>query len=151
MKNQSIIFKRTTLFLILLVVGCFALSPMAYAVSPPPDGGYPGGNTAEVIAACLSRKLCVGCATAFDATSSKNVFQNRMSDHFPGFRIFPPFCEVSPKARPGAVSPRLRASGVEPALGGADAVNRGRPRVAIKSMARSIGMRTTPRSGSTQP
>jgi len=26
---------------------CVALSPRAHAVSPPPDGGYPGGNTAE--------------------------------------------------------------------------------------------------------
>jgi hypothetical protein len=26
---------------------CFALLPNAPAVSPPPDGGYPGGNTAE--------------------------------------------------------------------------------------------------------
>ena len=33
--------------LIGLVLTCFALSPTARAVSPPPDGGYPGGNTAE--------------------------------------------------------------------------------------------------------
>src|SRR6266513_5646689 len=26
---------------------CFALLPDAQAVNPPPDGGYPGGNTAE--------------------------------------------------------------------------------------------------------
>jgi Chaperone of endosialidase len=26
---------------------CFALSPLGYAVVPAPDGGYPGGNTAE--------------------------------------------------------------------------------------------------------
>ena len=25
----------------------FAIGPRAHAVSPPPDGGYPGGNTAE--------------------------------------------------------------------------------------------------------
>jgi len=31
----------------LLALGCFALCPMAQAVSPPPDGAYPGGNTAE--------------------------------------------------------------------------------------------------------
>src|ERR1044071_6171520 len=30
-----------------LVPGLFALSPMARAVDPPPDGGYPGENTAE--------------------------------------------------------------------------------------------------------
>ena len=33
--------------LILLLVTFFALSPMAQAVMPAPDGGYPGGNTAE--------------------------------------------------------------------------------------------------------
>jgi hypothetical protein len=33
----------------LIAVACFALSPApkAFGVSPPPDGGYPGGNTAE--------------------------------------------------------------------------------------------------------
>jgi hypothetical protein len=38
---------RLALLLIPLVFACFALSPMAQAVSPPPDGGYPGQNTAE--------------------------------------------------------------------------------------------------------
>ena len=33
--------------LIPLTVSCFALSPTAQAVDPPPDGGYPGDNTAE--------------------------------------------------------------------------------------------------------
>src|SRR5437763_3119519 len=33
---------------------CFALSPAAEAVSPAPDGGYPGGNTAEGQAALFS-------------------------------------------------------------------------------------------------
>jgi hypothetical protein len=32
---------------ILLLNACLVLSPMAQAVLPPPDGGYPGGNTAE--------------------------------------------------------------------------------------------------------
>src|SRR5437667_5629346 len=35
------------LLLIPLVLVCFALSPLAQAVSPAPDGGYPGQNTAE--------------------------------------------------------------------------------------------------------
>src|SRR5438552_567519 len=30
-----------------LVLVCFALCQMAQAVTPAPDGGYPGGNTAE--------------------------------------------------------------------------------------------------------
>src|SRR5438046_10011086 len=32
---------------VLLLLGLFALLPTAGAVDPPPDGGYPGGNTAE--------------------------------------------------------------------------------------------------------
>ena len=34
-------------FLIPLILVCFALSPQVQAVIPPPDGGYPGNNTAE--------------------------------------------------------------------------------------------------------
>jgi len=35
------------LFLITFALGSFALTPAVQAVNPPPDGGYPGGNTAE--------------------------------------------------------------------------------------------------------
>ena len=38
---------RRDLLLILLVLASSALSPIARAVDPPPDGGYPGFNTAE--------------------------------------------------------------------------------------------------------
>ena len=38
---------RLALLLISLVFACFAFSPTAHSVSPAPDGGYPGGNTAE--------------------------------------------------------------------------------------------------------
>src|SRR6476469_6306918 len=38
---------RFALLLIPLMFACFAFSPAAHAVSPAPDGGYPGGNTAE--------------------------------------------------------------------------------------------------------
>jgi hypothetical protein len=40
---------RYGLFLIPLVLVCFGLSPApnAFGVNPPPDGGYPGNNTAE--------------------------------------------------------------------------------------------------------
>src|SRR5436190_21918834 len=38
---------RLAFLLIPLALACFALSPGVQAVSPPPDGGYPGGNTAE--------------------------------------------------------------------------------------------------------
>src|ERR1700747_2550427 len=41
---------------IALVLTCFVLllAPKAFGVSPPPDGGYPGGNTAEGQSALLS-------------------------------------------------------------------------------------------------
>jgi uncharacterized coiled-coil protein SlyX len=49
MKNRNSRF--TT---ILFALGFLALSPMTQAVVPPPDGGYPGGNTAEGQNALLS-------------------------------------------------------------------------------------------------
>jgi hypothetical protein len=50
MKHRSHIFTA-----ILLALGFLALSPKAQAVVPAPDGGYPGGNTAEGQNALLSR------------------------------------------------------------------------------------------------
>jgi hypothetical protein len=48
--------KNTKILPVLIALGlaCFALSPAARAVLPPPDGGYPGGNTAEGNDALLS-------------------------------------------------------------------------------------------------
>jgi len=45
---------RSALLLVSVLIGCFGLLPKAQAVSPAPDGGYPGGNTAEGQAALLS-------------------------------------------------------------------------------------------------
>jgi Chaperone of endosialidase len=39
--------QTTSVFLIAFGLTCFGLWPAARAVSPPPDGGYPNGNTAE--------------------------------------------------------------------------------------------------------
>ena len=39
--------KATPLFLVVSVFVCLALLPKVQAVVPAPDGGYPGGNTAE--------------------------------------------------------------------------------------------------------
>ena len=39
--------KMTPSVLTAVVMACFALSPPARAVTPAPDGGYPGENTAE--------------------------------------------------------------------------------------------------------
>src|SRR6476620_6033709 len=54
--RNSTPMKITTRPLIMsaLVLGCIAFFPNAQAVSPPPDGGYPGGNTAEGQDALLS-------------------------------------------------------------------------------------------------
>ena len=38
---------RSSSPIILILLTCFALIQRAEAVNPPPDGGYPGGNTAE--------------------------------------------------------------------------------------------------------
>lgn len=43
MKNLHPRTKLTSL----LAATCLALMPAALAVDPPPDGGYPGSNTAE--------------------------------------------------------------------------------------------------------
>jgi trimeric autotransporter adhesin len=48
------------LLVIPLVFACFALSPTAHAVVPAPDGGYPGGNTAEGLDALLSLDVNLG-------------------------------------------------------------------------------------------
>src|SRR5262245_41969127 len=46
--------EASLLFLIAYLIICPRLSPKASAVSPPPDGGYPGANTAEGQSALLS-------------------------------------------------------------------------------------------------
>jgi hypothetical protein len=46
---------RNTMFIAIpLAISCLALLPIARAVNPAPDGGYPGGNTAEGHNALLS-------------------------------------------------------------------------------------------------
>src|SRR5207244_8021129 len=71
MKNRNIIF--TT---ILLALGFLALSPIAQAVVPAPDGGYAGGNTAEGTNALLSRttgiyNTAVGIYSVLSLTDGK--------------------------------------------------------------------------------
>ncbi len=51
--NPLIQLKKATPVLF-VALACFALFPRAQAVLPAPDGGYPGGNTAEGQAALLS-------------------------------------------------------------------------------------------------
>jgi hypothetical protein len=45
---------RSALLCVSLLLGCFGFLLRLQAVSPPPDGGYPGGNTAEGQNALLS-------------------------------------------------------------------------------------------------
>jgi hypothetical protein len=49
MKKKTMIHlnKATVVSFVALGLTCFWISPVARAVSPPPDGGYPGDNTAE--------------------------------------------------------------------------------------------------------
>ncbi len=51
--NPSIQLKKAALVFVVTLV-CFGLLPTTQAVIPPPDGGYPGGNTAEGQNALLS-------------------------------------------------------------------------------------------------
>ncbi len=50
--------RATSLFLIVLGFACLGLLPKAKAVSPSPEGGYAGGNTAEGQTALLSLTTC---------------------------------------------------------------------------------------------
>jgi Chaperone of endosialidase len=57
MKNQNITFRTILVGLALL---CAAAAPKAFGVVPAPDGGYPGGNTAEGQNALLSLNVNAG-------------------------------------------------------------------------------------------
>jgi hypothetical protein len=58
--NPLIGLKRTPPFLITLTLLCLGLLPQAQAVVPPPDGGYPGFNTAEGQNALFSLTTATG-------------------------------------------------------------------------------------------
>jgi Chaperone of endosialidase len=63
---------------IVLALGCFALSSKTQAVSPSPDGGYPGGNTAEGTSALFS--LTTGTYnTAVGFLSLRNITTARFN------------------------------------------------------------------------
>jgi hypothetical protein len=61
--------KATPLFLVALLIVCPELSPKAQAVSPPPDGGYPNGNTAEGAFSLLS--LATGSGAGLQRVSDQ--------------------------------------------------------------------------------
>jgi hypothetical protein len=73
----TIIRWRFAFILIALVLGCLALLPGAQAVNPPPDGGYPNGNTAEGANALFSLTSGVwNTALGFEALNHDTVGGN---------------------------------------------------------------------------
>src|SRR5215475_3571964 len=75
--KQPIKLKTTSLLLVSLVLTCLTLSPRAQAVVPPPDGGYPGFNTAEGQNALKnlqrgSGNTAVGWYSLFSATTASS-------------------------------------------------------------------------------
>src|SRR5436309_3092443 len=65
--------------LIPFALACFALSPTVRAVDPPPDGGYPGFNTAEGDDALFNldtsqgtNNTAIGVAALFSNTTGSN-------------------------------------------------------------------------------
>jgi hypothetical protein len=54
MENEEINMNPQKLIPILILIACIGLLPTTQAVLPAPDGGYPGGNTAEGQQALLS-------------------------------------------------------------------------------------------------
>jgi hypothetical protein len=76
--NSLIQFRTAILpFFIAFMLGCFGLSPKARAVVPAPDGGYPGGNTAEGDNALFSLTTGVSnTALGFNALFSNTTGNN---------------------------------------------------------------------------
>src|SRR4029453_9717241 len=59
---------------ILVALACFGMSPLARAVDPPPDGGYPNGNTAEGDNGLFSLTFGVNnTASGFEALFSNTI------------------------------------------------------------------------------
>jgi hypothetical protein len=72
--------KSALLFVTALLLTCFALSPGAQAVVPPPDGGYPNRNTAEGDFALFSADVeagndntAIGFSTLYSNVGSFNT------------------------------------------------------------------------------
>jgi hypothetical protein len=74
---------RHNLVLIMFALGCFAVSssPKAFAVTPVPDGGYPGNNTAEGTSALFTLTTGVSnTALGFKALYSNNTGSYNTAD-----------------------------------------------------------------------
>jgi hypothetical protein len=71
--NPSIQLKKPIL-VFFVALACFGLPAVSRAVSPPPDGGYPGNNTAE------GQDALFRLTTGFDNTA--NGFQALFNNTF---------------------------------------------------------------------
>ena len=83
--NQK--FNGRTLPLVAVALACFAFPQNAQAVVPPPDGGYPGSNTAEGQGALLS--LTSGTLnTAIGASSLRDVTDGGLNTGVGGATLY---------------------------------------------------------------
>jgi trimeric autotransporter adhesin len=75
-KGKSKMKRSNIAFATILLLGCFALSPMARALNPPPDGGYFNETTAEGDGALFSLTTGFGnTALGFKALNSDTTGQ----------------------------------------------------------------------------
>ena len=77
LSGQGSSWRRGRWFLGLVTLAGFAIVPLSLAVVPPPDGGYPGGNTAEGRQALLSlttgtQNTAVGFRALFANTTANS-------------------------------------------------------------------------------
>jgi uncharacterized coiled-coil protein SlyX len=82
--NPLIQFRKSiALCLVVLALACFTISPMAQAVIPAPDGGYPGNNTAEGTQALQSRTTGIqNTALGFQALYSNTTGNYNSAEGF---------------------------------------------------------------------
>src|SRR5437667_400812 len=128
---------RYGFLLIPLALAWFALSSTVRAVTPAPDGGYPGGNTAEGEDALFNLDTSQGLgntAIGFDALSL------RLAETPPAAAIQPPagMCSLS---TPPATTTRL--TGLLPSIATAPAATT-QPSASMRSLAIQPATTTRP-------
>src|SRR5438477_117128 len=78
MKGNDVMRNRIAMFAIILVA-CFGFLPAAHPVVPRPDGGYPGGNTADGFGTLSSNTIGVANTANGTAALSGNTSGNNNS------------------------------------------------------------------------